>query len=1101
MGTLRSFLTGGCQPEGGNPNEMWMQAHVKRQARPPPLLPDPARQFAWRLLCVFALAASVLAADRTFAATDTDTAPAATTEAGLPFIHNFEPAEYGGSSQNWSITQGPDGVIYVGNVEDGVLMFDGTRWQRIAIPNRIVVRSLATAPNGRVYVGTVGDFGYLQPDRDGQMAYVSLLDKVPAEARSFSDVWSINITNEGIYFATLTEVFRLQGDKITVIKPETSFHLSFVVNGAMYIREVDRGLMRVVGDQLELTPGGEFFADKRVYVLLPWRGEDSQPNELLAGTREHGWFRFDGTRWKPWQTSADKVLNEAAIYRATWLADGRLAVATLHGGVFLLNGNGDVLRRLTRTTGLLTNAIYEVFQDRQHGLWLACDQGITRVDVDLPFTHFGERSGLQGSVLAITRHQGALFVGTTEGLFKLEAGPGGNAAFVQIRGVPGQNWSFASVDGQLLVAGNEGVFSVQHDGTARLVVDAPRTQHVVAAQSLLRSSWDPSRVFVGYADGLGALRWSGDHWIDEGRIAGAQEEVRTLAQDSDGRLWVGLWTGGIGRLTFPAGWKGPTDSRAVTLDRFGSKAGLPSGQQAVVATSGRVRVLTNSGVYRYDASSKRFVPDADFENLFPGGPRQVTAMYQDRRGEVWMYTYNGRDGIRETGRAQKITGRWQWHVTPLQPISGSAMSAFYDDPDGVVWLGGDKGLFRYDPAHRATGDAQFNALIRGVTARDGRTLFANEPRTSVVDIPYAQNALRFEFSAPSFDFFDANSFQVLLQGVDPGWSPWSGSAFRDYTNIHEGNYRFRVRARNVYGEEGIEATFSFRVLPPWYRTWWAWTVWLVSGVLALTLLLFWRSTTLRRRNSELAALVDQRTTELARANQALQETNQALSERSVTDPLTGLKNRRYLYDHVEQDLAMSRRHCEDRRRFGELPLNTNMLFLMLDIDHFKEINDTYGHAAGDCVLEQVRDVLHACIRDSDTPIRWGGEEFLVVARFALPDAGPQFAERIRAAVAVHRFDLGDGRFLHRTCSVGFATYPAYNDTPDLFSWEQIVNMADECMYAAKRHGRNAWAGVMPMVSPPQGDLLEALRSTLANAPEPGLLPAATSWAHATTAKP
>lgn len=1027
-------------------------------------------------------------------ATETGATGIRATEAGLPFIHNFEPAEYGGSSQNWSITQGADGVIYVGNVEDGVLMFDGTRWQRIAIPNRIVVRSLATAPDGRVYVGTVGDFGYLRSNDDGQMVYVSLLDKVPADARNFSDVWSISVTDQGIYFATLTEVFRLHGDQLTVIKPKTSFHLSFVVNGALYIREVDRGLMRIVGDQLELAQGGEFFAEKRVYVLLPWRGEDSQPNELLAGTRADGWFLFDGTRWKRWHTNADTALNDAAIYRATWLADGRLAVATLHGGVFLLNARGEVLRRLTRASGLLTNAIYELFQDRQHGLWLACDQGISRVDVDLPLTHFGERSGLQGSVLAITRHEGILYVGTTEGLFRLGTSPGGNAGFEQIRGVPGQNWSFASVDGQLLVAGNEGVFSVQRDGTARLVLDAPRTQHVVAAQSLLRSPWNPSRVFVGYNDGLGALRWSGSRWIDEGRIAGAQQEVRTLAQDSDGRLWVGLWTGGIGRLTFPAGWKGPRDPRTVTLERFDASAGLPAGQQAVVATGGRVRVLTNSGIYRFDAPGKRFVPDADFEHLFPSGSRQVTAMYQDRRGEVWMYSYDGRNGVRETGRAQKIEGRWQWRVTPFQPISGSPMTAFYDDPDGVVWLGGDKGLFRYDPAHRATGDSQFNALIRGVTTRDGRTLFANAPRATSVDIPYAQNALRFEFAAPSYDFFDANNFQVLLQGVDPGWSPWSGSSFRDYTNIHEGDYRFRVRARNVYGEEGTEAIFSFRVLPPWYRAWWAWMLWIASGVLLVGVLLRWRSATLRRRNRELAALVELRTTELAHANEALQSSNHALAEQSVTDPLTGLKNRRYLYDHIAQDVAMSRRNCRDRQRTrNELPLNSDILFLMVDIDHFKEINDTYGHAAGDRVLQQFRDVLLTVTRETDIPIRWGGEEFLIVARFALPDIGPQFAERVRAAVAAHQFDLGDGKFIQRTCSIGFATYPACNDDLDGLDWEQVVNLADECLYAAKRNGRNAWAGVMPLATASDGDVMETLQAALAQPPGSGALRVEVSW--------
>jgi diguanylate cyclase (GGDEF)-like protein len=328
---------------------------------------------------------------------------------------------------------------------------------------------------------------------------------------------------------------------------------------------------------------------------------------------------------------------------------------------------------------------------------------------------------------------------------------------------------------------------------------------------------------------------------------------------------------------------------------------------------------------------------------------------------------------------------------------------------------------------------------------------------------------------------------VLLQGIDRNWSPWSDDAYRDYTNIHEGEYRFRVRARNVYGEEGTEATFDFRVLPPWYRAPWAWAIWIASGLLVIALLLRWRSAALRRRNRELAALVEQRTTELRTANAAL-------AEQSVTDPLTGLKNRRYLYDHIAQDIAMARRNSRDRHHgHPELPLNSEILFLMVDIDHFKQINDTYGHAAGDRVLQQFRDLLLSVTRETDIPIRWGGEEFLIVARFALPDVGPQYAERIRAAVAAHPFELGEGRSIERTCSIGFATYPIIDDQPDCLTWEQVVNLADECLYAAKRHGRNAWVGVMPLSSCPEGKATDALRASLAQLPGPGPLPIRASW--------
>ena len=1041
----------------------------------------------------FMSALAMLLAGGVMAAMPAVPARVAATEAGLPFIHNFEPAEYGGAPQNWAVTQGLDGVIYVGNVEDGVLMFDGTRWQRVPVPNRVVVRSLATGSDGRVYVGTVGDFGYLKPDMSGRLAYVSLLELVPPAQRNFSDVWDIHVSGKDVYFDTASRVFHLHDGQVIAITPQTSFHLGFLIDGTVYIREVDRGLMRIVDDKLQPVAGGEVFADKRIYALLPWRGNGARPGQLLAGTRSNGWFVFDGTGWKPWRIETDAALGDAAIYGTIWLTDGRLAVATLRDGLFLLGKDGRLLRHLTRATGLDTNVVLGLMQDRQHGLWLATDQGIARVDVDLPMTHFGERSGLQGSVLATTRHDDTLFAGTSEGLFRLVTDVGGEAHFEQQPGVPGWNFSLLSFDDQLLAANNDGVFSVGADGSAHALLDARSAKHAVAAQPLLRSRRQPSRVFVGYPDGVGTLRWSGSRWIDEGLVAGTSGQTLSFGQDTAGHLWLALYPEGLDRLSLPDDWQGPGDPRAVKVEHFGTSAGLPTGQQTIVTIDGQVRFATSHGVYHFDAARRRFAADAEFDDLFPGGARQINAVHQDRSGTLWMYTIDNRSGIKETGRAQRVNGRWKWTVAPLQPISGTGTYFFHDDPDGVVWLGGDKGLFRYDTTQTSPDDVPFSTLIREVSAHDGRVLFTDQP-DKVPEIPYGQNALRFEFAAPSFDFFRANSFQVLLQGVDAGWSSWSDNAFRDYTNIHEGEYRFRVRARNVYGEQGKEATFDFRVLPPWYRTPWAWTIWIASGLLGIALILRWRSAALRRRNHELEALVEQRTGELAQANRALQHSNEALAEQSVTDPLTGLKNRRYLYDHIAQDVAMSRRHGQDRSRGrGELPLNSDILFLMVDIDHFKQINDTYGHAAGDLVLQQIRGILLSVTRETDIAIRWGGEEFLIVARFALPDVGPQFAERVRATVAGHDFDVGEGRTIRRTCSVGFATYPICDDDLDRLSWEQVVNLADECLYAAKRHGRNAWAGVMPLQATPDGEVIEALRASLAQLPDSGPLPVRASW--------
>ncbi|BFI96726.1 MAG: hypothetical protein RSP_22360 [Rhodanobacter sp.] len=1042
-----------------------------------------ARVLALLVLCLPAVA---LAAPAATASVSTATS-APTNDAGLPFIRNFSPSDYGAAAQNWALAQDREGVIYVGNVEGYVLSFDGAHWQRIPVPNHATVRSLALGPDDRIYVGTVGDLGYLKPDGSGQLSFVSLRNALPPGERDFADVWSVFPTADGVYFVTINRLFRYRNGTMKVWKPSTTFHTSFMVEGRLYLREAGLGLLQLDGDRLALSPDGARFADEKIYALLPWRGPDAQPGDLLAGTRAHGWFiRHDGI-WRPWSTEADAAIRKAQLYDATWLADGRLVALTIHAGLFVLDAQGHLLRTLNRSSGLATNSAIALMQGREHGLWVAEGSGVARIDMGSPLTHFGVRAGLPEDALLLQRHAGTLYVGATDGLYRLVTGTDPHVE--RVPKVAGPIWDFTEVGDQLLVACDDGVFAGTGDSfqPVRLV---RRNALSSAALSLWHSTTDPARVFVGYPDGVGTLRHEGHRWIDEGLIAGVPLEVHSIRQDAAGNVWLSPWVGGAMRLSLPPAWQGPHDPRPVKVDRYGSAEGLSTERNDLVAIDGKLRFVTALGIYRFDAATSRFSPDPAFASLFPDGPQQIDDVHQNRDGSLWIYATVA-DGSKQIGHAVRDGRHWRWQPVPLQPLDGIGISDFLDDPDGTVWIAGDKGLFRYQSTRPVPVDARLRTLLRGVFGQDDRVPFAGNPAgTGAPEIPWNQNSIRFEFALPSYAHADTNRYQTWLQGLDRGWSPWREDAYREYTNLPDGLYRFHVRGRNLYGQEGREAVFDFRVLPPWYRTTWAWLLWAACGALALSLLVRWRSHALRQRNRALAMLVSRRTTELAQANEALREANAALAQQVFVDSLTGLKNRRYLDGHIEHDLANARRHGPELQMY--------LLFLIVDVDHFKQINDSHGHAAGDLVLQQFRDVLLSVVRESDTAVRYGGEEFLIVARFALPGTGPQYAERVRAAVAAHRFVLDGGQSLSLSCSLGFASYPLFTSAPDRLAWEQVVNIADECLYAAKRHGRNAWAGVLPAAAPPDAEVAEALREALARLPEPGPLPVAASW---TCAKP
>jgi two-component system cell cycle response regulator len=226
--------------------------------------------------------------------------------------------------------------------------------------------------------------------------------------------------------------------------------------------------------------------------------------------------------------------------------------------------------------------------------------------------------------------------------------------------------------------------------------------------------------------------------------------------------------------------------------------------------------------------------------------------------------------------------------------------------------------------------------------------------------------------------------------------------------------------------------------------------------------------------------VEQRTQDLAQSHQKLQEAFSQLEYLSTTDALTGLHNRHYLHSVIDKDLALMKR-AKKRGLVSELlpasslelpheqrhassaheisTQNNDLLFFMVDCDHFKQINDQYGHDIGDKLLCAISNVLRHVFRESDYLIRWGGEEFLAVVRFFPRELAAELAERLRVAMEQMELVLADGRIIKRSCSIGYAVLPGAAGYSTEVDWQGIVKLADYAMYCAKNSGRNTWVGL------------------------------------------
>ena len=582
--------------------------------------------------------------------------------------------------------------------------------------------------------------------------------------------------------------------------------------------------------------------------------------------------------------------------------------------------------------------------------------------------------------------------------------------------------------------------------------------------------------------------------------------ISALYGEPDGTMWIGTFGGGLNRID-PDG----------TVRWFQHDKKDPTsigGNRVLSIIRDRVGTLwvgtEQGGLNRFDPVTeafKRFQHDPDNPNSLSSNAAWEVVETSD--GSLWVATKN--DGINQWRAEDRAAGhiafrRW----TKADGLRSNQVYGLLEDDFGHLWLSSNRGISRinikdpdirhYDRRNGLIGD-EFNfgarfrsrtgeflfgglqgavAFVPGQIRRNTNippvVLWAYSPierlavrysgstRGQTAVVKYTDNYVAFEFAALDYTSPDKNEFRYMLEGFDETWQNPGNMRRITYANLAPGTYLFRVKAANndaVWNEKG--AVLTVVVEPaPWQ------TVWAYGGyalILAITALALLRQLKNRRarevgQREELEEEVRQRTHELGERNRQLEEVNDKLMEASFTDSLTGLYNRRYLDQFIDYQVSIVDRESHSKREADSADFEhyqqTVLFFMMIDLDGFKAINDSHGHVAGDRALLQVRDELLDCARQSDTIIRWGGDEFLIVGQTKGVSGIANFAERVRLAIGERVYDLGNGHNAELSCSVGAVPYPLAPLKTELLNWEQSLNVADAGAYIVKANGRNGW---------------------------------------------
>ena len=533
-------------------------------------------------------------------------------------------------------------------------------------------------------------------------------------------------------------------------------------------------------------------------------------------------------------------------------------------------------------------------------------------------------------------------------------------------------------------------------------------------------------------------------------------EVESLAFTPDGILWIGT-DHGLNAFDTASG-------KAVRILPEPARGdSLPDNwvPDLMVARDGRLWLATQSGVAilsKWDGRRASFDTLSARLRLPAHAPE---SLLQDGEGQVWV-----------GGRVRIDPRTWQWRAYDRadgMDFRTVFIASRYLNRNGDLMFGSPEGLLMVRPSQLARWAYQPPINVSSLSI-DG----VEQPGASVLtqrELPPGQHNLRLEFSAQDFSAPQKLHYRYRLDGYDSDWVQVDASQrVAAYAHLPPGGYQLRIQGSNRNGDwSPAEWQMQLKVAPAFYQTWWFRSLMWLLGALAIFGLFRLRLRQLRRRSAWLERTVAERTA-------ALETAYRRIEQASLTDPLTQLHNRRYLEQAIQADFELATR----RQNEVPAPEDADLVLFMLDLDHFKSVNDQYGHAAGDAVLVQTAEVLRRCLRASDHVVRWGGEEFLLVARFVNRREGPMLAEKIRAAISAHAFQLPCGTVLHKTTSIGFACYPFAPGQPTPATLDTLQRMADTALYAAKRGWRDAWVGVAPAQVHDEGAEL-AVRRFLADA--------------------
>ena len=968
-----------------------------------------------------------------------------------------------------SATQDGDGFLWIGS-QNGLARWDGYHFRVYraapgkagALPDNFI-QALLTDTRGVLWIGTSSG-GLARYDRDHDRFVV-----YPVGPNGLSHVSVRAIAEDGrggVWVATeagldhvvansgvVEHLRHTEGDPASL--PDNRVrgllrdrHGTLWVGTATALVRLDKGSSRFEPVTLPASQGK---------VASPWSFLEDSAGRIWVGTLRQGAYVIDsktdidspaaGARAVQESDAAHSTLQNEGVSSIVEVVPGQVWLGTLGQGIVAVDAATSQTRRirrdLTQPASLTDDNIQGMFKDRSGLIWICTDRSISRYDPSHPavITVFGASTRADSisdsDVDAILpMPDGRIWLGLgSKGVDVID--PAG-ARVAALRPDPLRpqtalpkdyiNAFAASDDSDVYVGTEVGLYRVDRAARAAARVSIPQRDPTAQVWALLL---DDNVLWVGGFDGLWAVQLDGakSPLSHAEAVSGLTDQrITVIARGEPGSLWIGT-KNGLNRLDLKTHaieriLPEPANPEALAAGYITSLLTDPRGRLWVATFGGGVNILESR-----DAGGKpRFNRLGVAQGL---NNDDADKLLEDSKHNIWVATDDGLAVIDEQTLAIRSFRRAEGVA-----ISGYWVGSGAVTSQGEMLFGGAGGLTVIRPGRLTRWGYQPPVAITGI--RIGGKLLsdgsvASNDASHPLEVSPGANSIAVEFSALDYSAPERNHYAYRLDGFDSAWIDTEAShRVAAYTNLPPGDFTLRLRGSNRDGAWS-EKTLSLpiRILPNWYQTLMFRVALALTALAVVAALVQGRTVYLRRNQRDLERQVVERTAEL-------RESQRQLEQIAYEDTLTALPNRRMFTEEFRELIMLARLQ------------NQRFALLLIDLDQFKQINDSLGHDAGDALLIEAAIRLQAAVRKSDCVARLGGDEFGVLvsqnpAATDIESICHRIIESFLMPVPIN------GAQVKSSASIGVAVFADHGATLD-----SLYKSADLALYEAKRAGGNMW---------------------------------------------